>query len=195
MQSCDSSESDDRPEPPGAAEVELWWGGYSGRTMWPSFVLAGILALAVIAGACYGWAVRGFDGLTMRYGTYAIIGCLAVVQFGRWAQRIVMWNYRVTTRNLYIERSFINKRRPAHPLARVRDVVVIQDATNRMAHVGLVRLVLDDGTTINLPGVYEPAKAASLIKGAVDQARSGARTVAPSRGEGAPQAAHREGAV
>src|SRR5438270_703829 len=101
MQSCDSSELAERREPPAAAEAELWWGGYSGRTMWPSFVLTGLLALAIIVGAWYGWAVRGFDRLTMRYGAYAIIGCLALVQFGRWGQRLVMWNYRLTTRNLY----------------------------------------------------------------------------------------------
>src|SRR5262249_31018146 len=151
----------------------LWWGGYAGRTMWPSFVLAAVLALAVILGAWYGWAVQGFDRLTMRYGAYAVIGSLAIVQFGRWAQRIIMWNYRVTARNLYIERSFVNKRRPAHPLVRVRDVVVIQDASNRLVNVGLVRLILDDGTAINLPGVHEPAKAASLITSAAQRARTG----------------------
>jgi membrane protein YdbS with pleckstrin-like domain len=194
MQSCDSS-FNDRAKPPGATEVELWWGGYAGRTMWPSFVLTGLVALAIIIGAWYGWVVRGFDPLTMRYGAYAIIGCLAAVQFGRWGQRIVMWNYRVTTRHLYIERSFINKRRPAFPLARVRDVAVVQDVTNRMVNVGLVRLVLDDGTTINLPGVYEPAKAASLIKSAIDQARSNGHSAATPSGDGAPRAAHQEGSV
>ena len=151
MQSYDSTELDNRP--PGPAEVELWWGGYAGRTMWPSFALAGLLALAIIIAAWYGWAVLAFDRLIMRYGAYALIGCLAVVQFGRWGRRIVMWNYRVTTRNLYIERSFINKRRPAHSLARVRDVAVAQEATNRIVNVGLVRLLEDEGTVINLPGV------------------------------------------
>src|SRR5262249_30849284 len=159
------------------------------------FVLAGLLALAVIAGAWYGWAVRGFDRLTMRYWTYTVIGCLALVQFGRWARRMVMWNYRVTTRNLYIERSFVNKRRPAHPLARVRDVVVVQDATNRMVRVGLVRLVVEDGSPIDLPGVSDPTRVASLIKSAADRARSGARTMPLSSGDGTPQEAHQEGAV
>jgi hypothetical protein len=195
MQSRDSTELDDRPELPGAAEVELWWGGYAGRTMWPSFLLAGVLALAVVLAAWYGWAVRGLDRLTMRYGAYAIIGCVALVQFGRWGLRIVMWNYRVTTRNLYIERSFVNSRRPAHMLARVRDVAVFQDATNRMVNVGLVRLFVDDGTTIDLPGVHEPAKVASLIKNAADRARPGSASAVPRPGHDAPRAAHREGAV
>jgi hypothetical protein len=195
MQSCDSAELDESLERPGVAEVELWWGGYAGRTMWPSFALAALLAVAVIAGAWYGAAVRGFDPLTMRYGAYAIIAGLALVQFGRWAQRIVMWNYRVTTQNLYIERSFVYKRRPPHPLVRVRDVVILQDATSRMVSVGLVRLVLDDGSTIDLPGVYEPAKAVSRIKGAVDRARGAARTLTAASRDGAPQAAHHEGAV
>jgi hypothetical protein len=195
MQSRDSSQVDNRLQPPGTPEVELWWGAYAGRTMWPSFVLTGFLALAVIIGAWYGWAVRGFDRLTMRYGAYAIIGCLAVVQFGRWAQRIVMWNYRVTTRHLYIERSFINKRRPAYPLARLRDVAVVQDATNRIVDVGLVRLALDDETIINLPGIHQPAKVASLIKRAIDGARTGDQSAPPPEGDGAPRAAHREGAA
>jgi hypothetical protein len=163
--------------------------------MWPSLVLASLLALAIIAAAWYGWAEGGFDRLTMRYGTYAVIGFLALVQFGRWARRIVIWNYRVTTRNLYIERSFVYKRRPAYPLCRVGDVVVVQDASNRVVNVGLVRLILDDGTAINLPGVHEPARVASLIKSAADRARSGPVTVARSIGDVAPRAAHQEGAV
>ena len=81
-------------------EVDVWWGSYAGRAMGPSFAVC-VAMTAVIYFATRWWVPhRGWLQLTFA----ALAGSLWLVQLARWGHRFFTWNYRLTTRFLYVDR-------------------------------------------------------------------------------------------
>jgi hypothetical protein len=81
------------------SEVDVWWGSYAGRAMAPSFAVC-IVLTALIYGVTR-WLVpeRGWLQLTF----FGLTSAVWLVQLARWAKRFFTWNYRLTTRFLYVD--------------------------------------------------------------------------------------------
>lgn len=146
-------------------ETDVWWGAYAGRTMLPSFVVCGVLTAGVTA-VWLGWVEYHLSELTARYTAYAVIGPLWLVQLGRWLYRILTRTYRLTTRRLYIERTFFHVPARVVDLRRVTDVAVASSALERRLNVGRVRLRTEDPhePDVLLEGVYDPRRLAERIR-------------------------------
>ena len=108
------------------AEVDIWWGGYAGRAMLPSFLACAAATVVLIATAIYLANVCGLHGDPVRYLVYALAGSLWTIQLLRWGSRMVGTNYRVTTRRIYCWQGLLAS--PGRPidLARVSRVLVEQ---------------------------------------------------------------------
>jgi membrane protein YdbS with pleckstrin-like domain len=191
-------ETGDRAEqsPDVQQEVDLWWSGYAGRAMWPSFTIAGLAVIAIIGVTAYG-ARQGMDSLTMRYTAYVLLALVTGVQIGIWLFRLATWNYRLTTRRLLIERTFINKRFEPIELAHIKHVELMQTPFERMVGVGNLRLVVEQGSEIILVGVAAPQRVTALIRDLVEQSKRGGPITAPEApaGDRPVAAGHMEGEV
>ena len=142
-----------------AGEVDIWWGGYAGRTMLPSFVGC-VLLTALIA--LIGWRlyVLGYSPGLVRYSCYGLAGTLWLIQLGLWLHRSIAITYRLTTRRFYRDQGFSRARFDAIELAAIADIEVKQDQLERWLGVGRVRLhVPTNGRRpLVLWGVSDPAR-------------------------------------
>jgi membrane protein YdbS with pleckstrin-like domain len=152
------------------AEVELWWGGYSGWTMAPNFAVCAFLTAALIGGAWYLYSEEDVPGDRARYSVYALAAAIWFVQLYRWARRMATLNYRLTTRRLYHCRGLGVERVVVVDLAEVRVVQVAQTSLQRRLDVGQVRAETAS-TAIELTGVREPHRIAALMERQVQWVR------------------------
>ncbi len=146
-------------------ETDVWWGAYAGRTMLPSFVLCGLITVVVIV-VWLTWVEYHLSELTARYTAYAVIGPLWLLQLGRWLYHILTQTYRLTTRRLYIERTFFHVPARVVDLRQVSEVAVEATALERRLKVGRVRLRTEDPQQPDVPleGVYDPQQIARQIR-------------------------------
>jgi hypothetical protein len=147
-----------------AQEIDVWWGGYAGRTMVPSFVLCGVLTAGIVIIA---WSLGGWHGSSLtRYSAQLSIGAIWVVQIARWVYRIVTINYRLTSHRLYCERGFHHPGSPGIELASISDVVVEQSALERFLRVGRIRIVAENNPALPLvlEGVWDPEHVAKEVR-------------------------------
>src|SRR5262249_55737708 len=145
---------------------DVWWGAYASRTMLPSFIVCGLITAGVTA-VWLDWGVEyRLSELTARYTAYAVIGPLWLFQLGRWLYRILTRTYRLTTRRLYIERTFVHVPARIVDLRRVTDVAVESTALERRLKVGRVRLRTENPQEpdVVLEGVYNPQWLAKRIR-------------------------------
>src|SRR5262249_42686499 len=81
-------------------EVDVWWGSYAGRAMLPSFAVCTVLT-ALISFVTHWWVhERGW----LQLNFFGLAGAVWLVQLTRWGRRFFTWNYRLTTRWLYVDR-------------------------------------------------------------------------------------------
>jgi hypothetical protein len=148
------------------SEVDVWWGSYSGRTMVPGFVLSGALTMATIAGGWYLWAEFDVSPLAARYGAYSVIGLIWCNLLMRWGYRILVLNYRLTTRRLFIERAFLHTPFTQVELHEVARVQVECSTFERRLDVGRLLLVGEQNHAplAVMEGVYQPERIAEEIR-------------------------------
>ncbi len=154
-------------------ETDLWWGSYSGWTMFPSFLVC--LVLTALIG-WLAWAlVRG--GLLapdlLKLTFLGAAGALWLGQFTRWGLRFFGFNYRLTTRRLFKERGYLQPHRVQVKLEHVADVGVERTGIEQLAGVGRVILHRADRSypPVVLEGVRQPLLVADLIRQALQKAK------------------------
>lgn len=146
-----------------AQEVELWWGGYAGRTMAPTFLLCALLSVAVLLVADLVWREENVPpSLLGRLAMYLIVLVWAVA-LTRWAYFTTTLAYRLTTRRLLREQGFTHPAPPPIELVNINAVRVEQRAWERWVGVGRVLVECTNGSIEVLPGVHHPQHLAAAL--------------------------------
>jgi hypothetical protein len=153
-------------------EIDVWWGAHSSRALLPSLFLTILLAAAIALSAYIVWRHYDLPPLQVRYTAYALIGLVGFIQLWRWAYAVVTRTYRITSRRLFIEKSFRRVPFIAVELARVADIRVEQSAIQRRLKVGRVRLSVEGRRKpIFLKGIFQPGDLAIELRRLVQEAR------------------------
>jgi membrane protein YdbS with pleckstrin-like domain len=144
-----------------AGEVDVWWGGYAGRTMLPVFVVC-ILVTALIASVA---RLLDWGQAQVRLSFYALTALLWIFLVGRCLYRSVAVTYRLTTRHLYVDRGFSYASFKVIEVSSIAKVDIDQDGLERRLGVGRVRLAINDPhhRPVVLEGVYEPDRLVAAI--------------------------------
>jgi membrane protein YdbS with pleckstrin-like domain len=149
-------------------EVELWWGAFCGWTLTPSFVLC-LLLTGLLGWAAWYWVPHDWVKVTVLGGGSIIW----LVQLGHWAARALGWNYRLTTRRLWVTRGIWQMAASALELSCVASVRVERSWLERRLGVGRVCVTpAGGGWPLVLEGVWHPHEAADVIRAAVQAARA-----------------------
>jgi hypothetical protein len=145
-------------------EADVWWGAYAGRTMLPSFVACGLLALGIAFAAWYVARTDPALPFPPRYAAYSLIALVWLVQLLRCGYRTVTINYRLTTRRLFWDRGFRNPSL-AVDLSRIKSVTV-QPARpfERALGIGRLRIDVADADPLVLDGVHQPEAVAERLR-------------------------------
>ena len=152
-----------------AEEVEVWWGGYSGWALTPSFVVC-LLITAFIVWASWHYLPRHLFRVTATVAASLVWG----VQFVRFGVRVLGFNYRLTTRRLLLSRGVRRLRVRAIELARVRRVTPETSGLEALFGVGRVYVHVEGEAAPHvLPGVRNPRNVAALIRAAAQAAQAG----------------------
>jgi hypothetical protein len=165
------------PDP--AQEVELWWGGYAGRTMVPTFALCALVTAAVLLLAEIVWHDGIPHEVISRLALYLIV-LVWTAALGRWAYLATTLAYRLTTRRLLREQGFSHPAPPAIDLVNIRAVHVEQRLWERWVGVGRVVIEVGDGPVEVLPGVLNPEHLAAMLLQQAAACRQGC-VVSPTR--------------
>lgn len=153
-------------------EVDVWWGSYAGRALWPSFVFCGLLTALIAVGAWYFYDAYQAHPTLMRYLAYGLTGAVWLTQLGRWLYSTVIINYRLTTRRLFQDRGFHRPVAGWVELDRLKGVVVTYGPLEGRLGIGRLYVESEGGAPpLILEGVYDPVKVAALITRTADAAR------------------------
>ncbi|MCS6852230.1 MAG: PH domain-containing protein [Gemmataceae bacterium] len=149
-------------------ERDVWWDVYAGRDMLPSFLVCVLLTVAITAVASY----LGLRQAEVRRFDYALTFFVWGAQLVRWLRRILIRNYRLTTRRLFRKHGYSNPAHSAILLTDIESVTVEQPWWQRRLGIGRLRIVLKDGErkSVVLPGVKRPHQVAELIRQAAAEA-------------------------
>jgi hypothetical protein len=148
-------------------EVDVWWGSCAGRTLTPSFIVCGLLTAA--------WYVAARELVPERYLQQLAFSTLAsllwVVQLLRWGHRFFTWNYRLTTRYLYIDRGFRPLVARRHALTTIRAVKVVRSRWQKLLGIGDVCVYFQDAgqAPAVLAALVHPDAAADVLRQAVEK--------------------------
>ena len=152
-----------------AAETDLWWGSYAGRTMTLSFTVCGLLTLLIYVGVRIWVRERGW--LQLAFAGFA--SAVWLVQLTRWCHRFFTYNYRLTTRFLYVDRGFLPIVAQRLPLEAIDCVQVRSSKLGELLGVGDIWVLPRDPAEppAVLEGVLAARRPAELIRDAVRKAR------------------------
>jgi hypothetical protein len=145
-------------------ECDLWWGSYAGRTMLPSFLVCLLLTGGI---AWFGFAIARPMAQTIILGASGVVW---LVQLARWSHRYFSFNYRLTTRRVFIDRGFLFPDRLQVELGAIVRTDMAQDRFEKLMGIGKVRLQLRDkghGILV-LAGVADP----QAVVGRIEEART-----------------------
>lgn len=140
-------------------ETDLWQGGYSGKAMIGSWILAGVVTIALLVAAIMinaSWGWWGFLILTIAMWVY--LGCLV-------SYRKLSVDYQLTSQR-FIHKSGILKRRADRiEVIDIDDVTYEQGIVQRMVGVGTIRIISSDRShpELVLPGIDDVRRIADLI--------------------------------
>jgi uncharacterized membrane protein YdbT with pleckstrin-like domain len=142
-------------------EVEVWWGSYAARTMLPSFVACLVLTV-IIDVVC--WLV--LPRFLLRWSVFILTGLLWLAQTLRCAYHLVGYNYRLTTRHLFVEHGLVAPVTVSADLNRIKAVKVGAGFLQRRLGVGRVAVYLEDDAQLPLilDGVRHPWRVRELIE-------------------------------
>jgi membrane protein YdbS with pleckstrin-like domain len=152
------------------AEEDIAWGHYSGRALLPSFIVCGLLSLALLTG---GWFFEDIRGIGQDFGSlifFEVTIAIWIVQISRWLYRGSTYTYRLTNKHLYIDRGFLYDRQAPIPLAKIAKVEWGCDVLGYYAGVGWVRVTTATPETIVMKGIRRPAAFAELIERKIKKA-------------------------
>ncbi len=160
-------------EPPGDVEVDVWWGGYSPRTMVPSLALCAVLSLLIGGGALYLWYVHDLPAWEVRYPFYGVVGAIWLGQLLLLGYRVVFFNYRLTTRHLFREHGPRRTSDGRVDLASISGVRVWRGPIERLLDVGRIIVMYQDNgrKRLVLEGVARPYRVLAKIRRRVERAR------------------------
>src|SRR5207244_2837420 len=137
-----------------------------------SFLVCGVITacLAVLAWYC---AERGWmPASRARRWTEVLAILVWLIQLLRCFYRMVAWNYRLTSRHLFLEWGFHTPAQGGIELTQIAQVLVQRNAAERWLGVGRLRILLTKGTKpLVLEGVRYPELIAVEIRGRVEKAR------------------------
>jgi hypothetical protein len=162
-----------QPVPPktetAGEEVDVWWGSYTGWTMAPSWA-ACVLVTGLIAWAAWMLLPRTLVQPTVL----GLGGAVWLFQGVRWAYRVFGYNYRLTSRRVYVDRGFLYTGYASGELTGVAGVYVKRSWLDRLLRVGQIRIELVDKTKppLFLDGVRRPAEIAERIRERVKAAQA-----------------------
>lgn len=147
-------------------EVEVWWGGYSGRSMVVDFLVCLLLTGGVIAGA------YAFHAKTPWRVVYWATGPIWFIVLCWWGYRMAAYSYRLTTRRLFHGRGF--HRAPAvADLTSIVEVRMERSTVERWLRIGRLRVLRGPaGPPLVLDGVLHPEHVAHLIVRQIKEARA-----------------------
>jgi hypothetical protein len=168
--------NDAGPEAPGPPdpeqEVELWWGGYAGRTMLPAFVLCALVSAATLLSAEMLWREESVPAAVVFHLAMYLIVVVWTVALVRWAYLTATLAYRLTTQRLLRERGFSHPALPAIELRRIRNGRVEQRAWERCVGVGRVVVEVEVGAVEVFGGVHQPERVAEAVRHEVRRCQS-----------------------
>jgi hypothetical protein len=162
-----------QPVPPetrtAGEEVDLWWGSYTGWTMTPSWA-ACVLLTGLIAWAAWTLLPRSL----LKPTVLGLGGALWLFQGVRWAYRVFSYNYRLTSRRVFVDHGFLYTGFASCELAGVAGVYVKRNWLDRLLRVGQIRIELLDKSkpALLLDGVRRPAAVAERIRQQVKAAQT-----------------------
>jgi hypothetical protein len=154
-------------------EVDLWWGSYSGWSMLPSFSLC-ILATALIA-----WlSVLLVPASSSHLVIMGLAGAVWIVQLTRWAYRVFGYNYRLTSRRIYVDRGWLYSEAFRLDLMDIARVKVVTGSWQGIIRAGNVLLEkkAQGQSPLLLEAVRQPRRVVSQIEHAAGLAREAAQT-------------------
>ncbi|MBM4068795.1 MAG: PH domain-containing protein [Planctomycetes bacterium] len=149
-------------------EADLWWGSYSGWTMWPSFIACLLITASI------GWLAWRFVEKDLLQLTFlGVATSLWILQFMRWGKRVFSYNYRLTNRRLFRDKGFRRQNLFNVELKSIAHVHVRQSSVERIVNVA--RLVIRQSDPKHPPlileGVSQPFAVADQIREAVQKAQ------------------------
>jgi len=146
-------------------EVDVWWGSYAGRTMWPSFLVClGLTGLIIL----FAWI--NVDRGQLKLTILGLSAGVWLIQLGRFAYRYFGFTYRLTSKRLFRNRS----RQPLQVfLTDVGEVSVEQNGFEKLVGVGRVFITFSDKTRppVVLEGIAKPKQVIELIRNCCHQAK------------------------
>jgi hypothetical protein len=118
----------------------------------------------------------------LRWSVVILTGLVWLVQTFRWLYRVLGYNYRLTTRRLYVEHGVVAPITAAADLERIKAVKVGVSYLDRGLAVGRVAVYLDDDTQLPLllDGVRHPWRVCEIISRQAAQAKKAVRTNSPT---------------
>lgn len=153
-------------------EMDIWWGGYAGRTMLPSFFICALLTAGFIWLAWLLGKIYDLDPDHARHLYYGMTGLVWLVQLMRWGYRLACFQYRLTSRRLFWSQGKLYPRVPPVDLALVEEVTLDQSFIEHLLRVGRIRLTVEDRPhRIILSGVARPERIVRLIEKQVEHQR------------------------
>lgn len=153
-------------------EIDVWWGSYSVRGMWPSLAICLLLTAAAGIVAMSLYHANPEHPALARYAAYGLAGGIWLVQLLRVGYRTVGITYRLTNYRLFRDRGFGNPSAGWADLSRLTAADVERGVLERPVGVG--RIVVrfgDKEPPLVLLGIYKPEIVAELIGKTAAKAR------------------------
>jgi membrane protein YdbS with pleckstrin-like domain len=139
------------------SEVELWSGGYSGKAMAGSWVVAGLASIGLIVAAVlvpeYTWIFIGAIA-----AIWIILGLILV--YRKWSI-----HYEVTTHRFNHQSGILTRTSDRIEMIDIDDVTFSQGIVERMLNVGSIKLSSSDRThpVLHLAGISDVRRVADMI--------------------------------
>ncbi len=158
------------PDDADPADVEVWWGGYSGATMLPGWLVCSALAALL---AYLTWEATRATG----YGhplALAVAAGIGLTQLLRWGARFFGRNYRLTNRRLILERGVVRLTVLSVDLTQLTAVEMRADWLEGRLGVGRVLVFAAGGRLgpLVLEGVRCPGQVAELLRRTIQAAKT-----------------------
>jgi len=153
-----------KPVPEKDQELDLWWGGYSARTMLPSLLICMVLSVGIIAAGVYLHREHSVGAALARYEVYAVLALLWACQLLRFVYRVVFYSYRLTTHRLFWTQGPLSAAAGPIHVGDVRQVLVVQSWAERRVGIGHVYVLAREPGCLIFQGVMEPRRVADLIE-------------------------------
>jgi membrane protein YdbS with pleckstrin-like domain len=152
--------------PADVEEVDVWYGGYTLRSLIGGFLISLAVTLVLLAGAWVAWDRFAVPFEIVSLGVLGLAGAVWLFQLIRWGYRLVTYQIRVTNRRVFFDRGFLYSDRKEWPLTAIRRIETPGNAINRLLNVGCLVLYGEKNPAALgiLPGVGQPRTVADLVR-------------------------------